>query len=132
METMNFLHKGQSGFFSLSSSSHFQSSQPARDLNVMDVDTLHNTSTHSPRRSHKENASPDASTVEQKDIWIRTVQGPPVNAKNTIGPKETIRKGAPNSERYACLRKLLIVNPTRREMAKQLELSGCSLVSLNM
>ena len=29
METMNFLHKGQSGFFSLSSSSHFQSSQCA-------------------------------------------------------------------------------------------------------
>ena len=98
----------------------------------MDVDALYNTSTHSPRRSHKDNVSLDASTVEQKDIWIRIVQGPPLNAKNTMDPKETTRKCAPNSERCGCLRKILMVNPTRREMAKQLELSGCSLVSLNV
>jgi hypothetical protein len=41
METMNFLRKGRTGFFSIacSSSSHFQSSRPARDSNAMDIDT---------------------------------------------------------------------------------------------
>ena len=38
METMNFLHKGRTGFFPMTgSSSHFQSQRVTPDLNTMDI-----------------------------------------------------------------------------------------------
>jgi hypothetical protein len=43
MKTMDFLHKGRTGFFPLagSSSTYIQSSRPACDSNAMDIDALH-------------------------------------------------------------------------------------------
>jgi hypothetical protein len=54
METMNFLCKGRTGFFPIagSSSSHFQSSRPARDSNAMDIDTLNETWSDSDDEEH--------------------------------------------------------------------------------
>jgi hypothetical protein len=54
METMNFLRKGRTGFFPIagSSSSRFQSSQPAQDSNAMDIDALNETWSDSDDEEH--------------------------------------------------------------------------------
>jgi hypothetical protein len=54
METMNFLRKGRIGFFPIagSSSSQFQSSQPAQDSYAMDIDALNESWSDSDDEEH--------------------------------------------------------------------------------
>jgi hypothetical protein len=54
MGTMNFLHKGRTGFFPIagSSSSHFQSNRPTHDSNAMDIDALNESWSDSDDEEH--------------------------------------------------------------------------------
>jgi hypothetical protein len=124
MESMNFLHKGKTGFFSIasSSSSHFQSNRPACDSNAMDIDALNETWSDSDEEN-QQSTSPDASTAVQMDISVKTTLGHPPSVENAIGLEETTRRLALNSGRSGQLKKK---PPKRREKAKQLERSGCS------
>jgi hypothetical protein len=76
----------------------------------------------SPKES-RQSASPDASTVVQMDILVKTALGHPLNVENAIGPEETTRRLALNSGISGQSKRKPL---KRREKAKQLEQSGCS------
>jgi hypothetical protein len=133
METMNFLHKGRTGFFPIagSSSSRLQSSRPARGSNAMDIDASNETWSDSDNEEHIDAFSKGKPAkcftgcfnCGAKDILVKIALGHPPNVENAIGPEETTRRLALNSGRSGQLK----MKPLkRREKAKQLEWSGCS------